>query len=320
MVSFNRGTNALLISAIVSLSLFILYLNHHRISSSFEWANFSKKHPKFAYATFLSSHLDSENSIARDPYVIATRVLNHQLLHHPHTRTRQGIPLLVLVPPHVPPQIQELLASEGATVVPVDYLLPQSWKPHPTSSRWIDQFTKLRLFELTQYDRILYMDNDMLVTRCLDDIFSEKEVATQYSIAGTSDQEGPEGERPKPITSESRLNGGFFVLKPDAQLFQYYRSVLEFGQEERFEASMMEMGLLNYAHRFEGNMPWAPLEPGKWSSNWPSFRDYERGSATLHDKFWEEGNRDWIDRRLVEMWWRIQGQMEGFWMFKGKLL
>jgi alpha-N-acetylglucosamine transferase len=286
---------------------------------------------RYAYATFLSS--GGNETETEDRYVTATRVLGYQIMHHPDTRSKKNIPLLVLMPPHVPPSVRGKLLSEGIQVVLVDNLLPKSWNISPSETRWKDQFTKLRLFEMTQYDRIVYMDNDMLLTHSLDGIFGEPEVVTAYHtknkpknvkedetelpssylIAGVADNGGPGPGHPVEVTNSSRLNGGFFVLKPCKTLFAYYQSVLE--HHDRFDTGFMEMGLLNYAHRVEkGNMPWKTLSPGKWSSNWPTKEDLDRGSATLHDKFWDHGNSGWVDRRLVEMWWRVQGQMEGYWL------
>jgi len=323
-----RRANFVAISCVLVFSFILLSLKYHHIPrSALPLSSSLQTQPRYAYATFLSSRPTGE--IEKDPYVLATRVLGYQLLHHPITKTRRNIPFLVITPPHVPDPIMKLLVSEGATVIQVQNLIPHSWKPAPGQARWIDQFTKLRLFELVDYDRILYMDNDMLLTKCLDGIFDEKEVMTEqvtknatahihkdelvmpprYSIAGAGDQEGPEGERPKKITPYSSLNGGFFIFRPDFRLFDYYRSVLEFGNEGRFDSGMMEMGLLNYAHRSMGNMPWVPLEPGKWSSNWPSWRDYERGAATLHDKFWDPANINWIGASKGR--WRGFGSRQG---------
>jgi alpha-N-acetylglucosamine transferase len=284
---------------------------------------------KYAYATFFSTRVD--NDTADEPYFTATRVLTYQLLYRPETRTRKNIPFLIIVPPHVSERKIKILRDEGATVLVVDYLLPDSWKPDPGVGRWIDQFTKLRLFEQTQYERIAYMDNDMLVTRPLDDIFDEIEVTehatpiteteikedeapypAKYVVAAVTDNWGAGGENhPAPVNNGSQLNGGFFVLEPSIDLFNYYKSVLE--HKDRFDIGFMEMGLLNYAHRRTGNMPWTPLTPGKWNNNWPALSDMQKGSATLHDKFWDPGNKGWIDRELVELWWRVQGQMEGYW-------
>ncbi len=325
----------LLTVLLVSFASIFFYRQKHfllqHIPNTFPSFSSNRDKPRYAYATFLSTrvHNDSED----DPYFTATRVLTYQLLHRPSTRTQLGLPLLVVVPPHVSKRKQQILAAEGATVIPVTLLNPTNWTASPGQARWVDQFTKLRLFELTQYDRILYMDTDMLLTRPLDAVFDEPEVAKpcwtkndsqsmqlreapmpqQYVIAGVTDNEGPGNTHPAPARPGTRLNGGFFVLQPSRTLFDYYESLLQ--SEGRFDPGLMEMALLNYAHRHNGPMPWVSLVPGRWSSNWPALRDWhELGCATLHDKFWSKENKNWIERELVEMWWRVQGQMEGFWM------
>ncbi|KAF1814883.1 nucleotide-diphospho-sugar transferase [Eremomyces bilateralis CBS 781.70] len=285
---------------------------------------------KVAYASFLSTRVTNESEY--DPYFTASRVLAYQLLHHPVTKTRDNIPLLILVPPHVSEHKRKILASEGAQIVPVDLLLPDTPWLSPATDRYDDQFTKLRLFGLEQYDRILYVDNDMLLTRCLDPIFDEPAVMevqttgadpasiesdeaplpSTYLFTGVSDTGG--GDHPFPPVEGDDINGGFFLLRPDRALLAYYKSVLNIPN--RFPSVFMEQSMLTYAHRRDGNMPWRAFEMGKWNTNWPNEKDVEGGTATLHDKFWDSLNKDWIDRKPVEMWWRMQGQMEGFWQGK----
>ena len=263
-------------------------------------------------------------------------MLAYQLLHQAETRTKQGTPLVVIVPPHVSEKKCQTLRQEGATVIRVESLTPSSWTAHPMEERWIDQFTKLRLFSMTEYDRILYMDSDMIVIRPLDDIWKENTVAVprktrnhsstadsfklpaEYVIAGAADNERANRVRPFPVTQHSRLNAGFFVLKPDIDLFNHYISILE-QPKPIFNEAFMEMGLLNHAHRGSGPMPWTALPFGEYTNNWPTLADVEGGSATVHDKFWVPGNKDWIDRELVEMWWRVQGRMEGYWQAKDQV-
>jgi alpha-N-acetylglucosamine transferase len=288
--------------------------------------------PKRAFATFYSTRIQEEDY--DDPYFTATRTLLYQLLHQPNTRTKQGIPLLVIVPHHVSEARRQIFRNEGAIVVPVDSIKPSSWTAHPMEDRWIDQFTKLQMFSMTEYDRILYMDSDTLLTRPLDGIWEEDSVAlpqktklvsmesnsvklpVEYVIAGAADNERAKSNRPTPVTPHSRLNAGFLVFKPDQDLYAYYLSILQ-QRKSSFDDRFMEMGLLNQAHKRRGPMPWASLPSGQYSNNWPQLVDVENGSATLHDKFWTLGNKDWIDRELVEMWWRVQGRMEGYWQGKG---
>lgn len=281
---------------------------------------------RLAYATFLSTRIEDESK--PDPYFTAARVLAYQLLHHPVTRTQRNIPFLVLVPPHVSEAKRERLIKDGATIVPVDLLEAKDDWARPAADRWKDQFAKLRLFEQTDYDRILYMDGDMLLTKPLDGIWDEEVARPQktlhnktnihgdeaplpaeYLLAGVSDTGG--GHHPWPPRKGNDLNGGFFLLKPSIPLFEYYSSVMNI--KDRFDPAFMEQSLLTYAHRRDGNMPWKAFPPGKWNANWPGMQDVKGGAASLHDKFWDSGNKGWIDREVVEMWWRMQGEMEGYW-------
>jgi alpha-N-acetylglucosamine transferase len=290
-----------------------------------------------AYATFLATRLQDPS--AEDAYFTAVRVLNYQLQHSPGTRTRLPIPFLVLVAPFVSEEKRAILTAEGAVVLPVELLESEvaDWV-RPGEERFVDQFTKLRLFEQTQYERILYLDADMLLLRSLDDIWDEPvarevlptlsaapstrpEAVAQldalipdnYTLVGVSDTGGAQHPFPPIITPQ--MNGGFFLLRPCKQLFAYYVSLL--NTPNTFDSALMEQALLNYAHDEGGRMPWQAFEAGKWNVNWPRLRDVEGGAATLHDKFWEAANEKWIERKLVERWWRVQGQMEGYWQKTG---
>jgi alpha-N-acetylglucosamine transferase len=291
-----------------------------------------------AYATFLSTRISDLSQ--EDAYFTAVRVLNYQLQHAPATRTNLSIPFIVMVPPHVAMGKRKILADEGAIILPVDNLEPDTvnWV-QPGSDRFVDQFTKLRLFEQTQFSRILYLDADMLLMRSLDAIWDEPEAVTvhstlavsessatpdiaaleamvpsNYTIVGVSDTGGP--DHPFPPPTGSMLNGGFFLLRPCQALFEYYKALL--NAPNLFDSSLMEQSLLNYAHKQDGRMPWHSFQAGKWNVNWPRWTDVVGGAATLHDKFWQNSNEGWMDRQLLERWWRTQGQMEGYWQEKKK--
>lgn len=328
--------------AFASLILLVSYLHTYRYNGSspslsssllFDQSpipDVAPSRPR-AYATFLSTRISDPNE--DDAYFTAARVLAYQLLHHESTKTHLDIPFIVLVAPHVTVEKQKILADEGATVIPVELLEPDAetnWI-HPGEERFIDQFTKLRLWTLTQFERILYLDADMLLMKSLDGIWDEP-VTNQtyqtlpsdkdssyddpfpanYTMVGVSDTGG--ARHPFPPLTTSQLNGGFFLLRPSLQQFQYYVKLL--NTPFAFDSGLMEQSLLNLAHNSKGRMPWVHFPPGKWNVNWPSWRDVKGGAATLHDKFWSSANVDWIDRRLVEMWWRRQGEMEGYWAQK----
>ncbi|KAE9965271.1 hypothetical protein BLS_007740 [Venturia inaequalis] len=284
-----------------------------------------------AYATLLTTRITDPSQ--EDLYFTAVRVLSYQLLHQPSTRTNLSIPFVVFVTPHVSAEKRATLTDEGAVVVTLELLEPETNWVNPGEARFIDQFTKLRLFEQMQYEQILYLDADMLLTRSLDAIWDEPEAQLifetlpgsrswsdlrltgtsppcTYSIVGVSDTGGSEHTYPPPAGID--MNGGFMLLRPSIPLFEYYVSIL--NTPNSFQSNLMEQALLNHAHKPDGQMPWKSLEPGKWNVNWPRLKDIQGGAATLHDKFWDGGNEVWIERVLVERWWRVQGQMEGFWL------
>ncbi|TLD37730.1 Copper-transporting ATPase [Venturia nashicola] len=232
---------------------------------------------KRAYATFFSTRVD--NDTVQDDYFTAVRVLTYQLLHHPETRTKLNIPLLILVAPHVSEYKRQVLVGEGATIVPVELFLPENNTFSPADARYRDQFCKIRLFAMTQYDRILYMDTDMLLTKSIDGIWDEPSaqqlrstilnnetlikadeapLPPTYLFTGVSDAGG--GSHPFPPVEGKDINGGFWMMRPDATLFDYYRSIMDIPN--RFDSTFMEQAMLTYAHRRDGPMPWTAFPMG----------------------------------------------------------
>lgn len=63
------------------------------------------------------------------------------------------------------------LEQEGATVLVVEKL-GSNWL-QPLADRWKDIMTKLRLWELVQYDRIIFLDADTFLLKPMDGIFND---------------------------------------------------------------------------------------------------------------------------------------------------
>lgn len=186
-------------------------------------------------------------------------MLAYQFLHAPETAA-PGIPFLVLAAHDVAPYKLARLRRDGATVVTVDPITAD-WIT-PDQSRWRDVLTKLRVFQLVQYDKICFLDADTLLFDRMDGIFSdpntdvrrtneskealhdhEGNLPTEYAFAGVPDMWSFEhavpdvdaGEIDELVDEETRkevekelpsLNSGFFVARPDVGLFEYYASLL----------------------------------------------------------------------------------------------
>ncbi|KAK6531662.1 hypothetical protein TWF694_002839 [Orbilia ellipsospora] len=285
---------------------------------------------KVAFATFLAQNTKAKFANEKDNddlYFVATRVLAYQLLHDPQTRSNRSIPFIVLVTSAVSQSKRRTLESDGATVIfAEDVTLPFWVKTGVT--RWKDQFTKLRLFELIEYERIAFLDADTLLTRPIDGIFDdpavkltsgtlaesrraeiksdEAKLPRKYVFATRPDN-ALNGERshPFPPVEGDIFSAGFWVAAPSFELFDYYYSVMNHWR--RFDPHTMEQSLLNYAHRVKGAMPWGRLG-NKWSATWPNHADLKAGVASLHEKFWAAGEED-----MRQMWFDTKDKMERYW-------
>jgi len=126
----------------------------------------------------------------------------------------RAIPITVIVDRRqVSAVTQTRLKSLCEHVIEVDTLLgPQrnndaAASPASSSAPWAaSEMTKLRLWELTQFDGIFYIDADCMVLDCVDDIFDR---CMHSDFAAAPDVFPPD-----------RFNAGVFYLRPSADTFR----------------------------------------------------------------------------------------------------
>ena len=322
-----RFQAALLVVLIIAL--YILTFSPYRLnlrlpSSSYTPASsLSSSQSPYAYVTLLAPHpkLDDEAfPDEEDEYFVATRVLAYQLLHSPDTATNLSIPFVVLVTPDVAESKVERLRKDGVTVKVVEKIEQQWMKPG--MPRWRDMLSKLRMFELTQYEKLLFLDSDMLIAKRMDGIFTdettkplqskpelvkedEAPVPSSYIFAAQTYTD--QRQHAYPMPPSNYFSGGVFLAQPSIELLNYYLSIAEI--EDRFDSNAMEQGLLNYAHRKDGPMPWAEVNY-IYTTTWPSMKEYKAGAHSLHEKWWDLGIQ--LDPDLRKLWFIAKGEMLGF--------
>ena len=304
----------------------------------------SRKHaPKYAYATFLGPSTipttsPSGSTSDEDPYFTSVRLLNYQLLHSSRIRTRRRpqIPFLVLTLPSVPASQISTLTAEGATIVPIQPLdLPPAFDQSTIKrSRFRDVLAKLRLWQLTQYDKILALDADTIILSPLDSIFDDPELSTPmptlqndsnvaglktplpstYLLSASADTWGSQAEWIK-SNHPPYLCACFMLLCPSDAIFAYYEWVLN-QPEAQFEAYYPDQDLLIHAHRPEGNMPWRRI-PVSWSMNDGDTLDEVgldlNSVKSLHVKGWkgaDGGNAG--GKKVQELWNNRVDEMERY--------
>lgn len=195
-------------------------------------------------------------------------------LHRSLKRSETQWPLIVMVTAAIGRETREDLQTHGCVIYPVEPLMPDSKLDHHyASDRFGEVWSKLRVWELTDCERVVFLDADMLVLRNMDELFTldlgEYALAACHAcrcnpnhIASYPARWQPEnchytwqarGE-PAPASLDRYLNGGFLVLKPDQGVFEWLqRKVVAIDDLRRYPFS--EQDLLNevFEHR------WLPL-------------------------------------------------------------
>ncbi|KAF4612817.1 hypothetical protein G7Y89_g15556 [Cudoniella acicularis] len=197
--SFIR-TCALLLLISISLSWF--YLSNRPpvvLNPNYGLLHTTSASSRVAIATFLSGDSSNTENDNDDPYFLAARILTYQLLHDPQTQNNNNtqIPFLILATTSVSERKRTRLTLDGATVIPVEDLPLPSWISTGVT-RWKDQFTKLRIFEMVEYERILFIDADTLLTHPIDGIFNEDIITTPSTTLPSRQNQLRRDEAPLP--------------------------------------------------------------------------------------------------------------------------
>lgn len=126
----------------------------------------------------------------------------------------------------------EPLAAAGCKIVPVAQLpVSEAFKTQhsrravherapftkgekPSFHDPLDNFSKLRLWQLTQYERVVFLDADTLVVRNIDRLFGYPEFCGAPNLYET-------------LADMHRLNSGVFVAQPSEAQFDAMLSVLD---------------------------------------------------------------------------------------------
>ena len=281
----------------------------------------SSRGSRYAYATFLTPRASGLDDPLTDPYFLSVRLLAHQLLRDPTTRTRQAppIPFLVLALPTVPAAQLDVLAADGATIMPIEPLeLPATFDLSVIGrTRFRHVLAKLRLWQMTAFDKVLCLDADTMLFAPLDGLFDHPSLGTSMLTRAVGDEVNnsralDSSSSPAPQLPPTYLLAAstdtwgnqtdwiasgepdflcacFMLLAPSDTMFAHYERVLS-APQPLFQALYPDQDLLIHAHRPDGPMPWRKI-PMQWSANDGALVDESgavQGSVrSLHVKAWK---------------------------------
>ena len=103
--------------------------------------------------------------ITNTKYLSGLLTLDHSLKKH-----KSKYPLVALYTDTFPPEGHAALDLRKIPKKYVKYLLPSVHKDYSADARFYDCWSKLTPFSLTEYDRVVQLDSDMLVLQNMDEL------------------------------------------------------------------------------------------------------------------------------------------------------
>jgi hypothetical protein len=174
----------------------------------------------YAYAAFFAS----------EDFLPAVQVLLHSL-----SATAPAYPLVLgVVEDRISPRV--LAAALRHASMPIEVQVWSAVPPPPAgkqAARWTINWTKLRLWQLERFRKVLYLDADVLVLQNLDDVFD----TAIDRFLGTPDW----GRWTRP--GSTKMNGGVFLFEPSAVQLPFMAAFASRMHQYRSEEA--EQGLLN---------------------------------------------------------------------------
>jgi alpha-N-acetylglucosamine transferase len=217
-------------------------------------------------------------------------------------------PLLVLAPRDV--DGLEALAREGCRIEPVATLpLSEAFRQRhdrdalhrrspfekgekPAFHRPLDNFCKLRLWQLTEFERIVFLDADTLVVKNIDRLLTYPEFSAAPNLYET-------------LADFRRLNSGVFVARPDEATFAAMLARLDAPEAywRRTDQTFLEHWFpdwhgLPYTYNTLQYLFFAIPELWHWPSIHVVHYQYEKPWQTDHPKAERLGP-------LIELWHRV---------------
>ena len=141
--------------------------------------------------------------LSTENYLKGVLVLNKSL-----KKTKARYPLFVLVSPGISEKTVSILSSFEIETIRMTESVALDYGQHNQSaaySHWNNTFDKLYLFNLTQFEKLVYIDSDMLVLENIDELFEREHMS---AVSAGSKYPGNEAWI-------GNLNSGILVIRPD---------------------------------------------------------------------------------------------------------
>lgn len=135
-------------------------------------------------------------------------------------RVNSKFPFYVVITDNISKETEMLLNKyEIKTIRRKSLEIPQTIKQKNSQSffaHWTNTFDKLSIFELTQFDKIIYLDSDMYIRKNIDSLFNKKNMSTPPNR-----KYGPN------ITPPPELTSAILVIEPKNGLLNSFLEIMQ---------------------------------------------------------------------------------------------
>jgi len=230
---YNRDAN-------YKLKKYVRYVEPANENDKYEnWNNNTGN--KNAYLIMFTSEGESVEN-----YYMYTSTIVYRLLHKEGIKTkRNDVDVVVMVTEDVADWKLRGLHNLGAIIKRVNKI--RMGTNYIINRRWRNCYTKLHMFEMTEYETIIYLDSDLLINKNIDELF---DVANEVrNKTGRHDFFGAvtDGSIRRNYNNKERkgmMNAGLMVLTPEVAV---YNDLIELApKKDLYNAGFMEQGLLTY--------------------------------------------------------------------------
>jgi alpha-N-acetylglucosamine transferase len=153
----------------------------------------------------------------------------------------------------------------------------------------LDNFAKLRLWQLTDYDRVVFIDADALVVRNIDRLFAYPEFSAAPNVYES-------------LTDFHRLNSGVFVARPSEATFE--RMLARLDAPDAFWPRTDQTFLQSFFPEWHGLPVFFNMLQYVWF-NLPELWDWKSVHVVhfQYEKPWEKGHAKAARLQpLIELW------------------
>lgn len=155
--------------------------------------------------------------ISTDDYVVGVLALNKCL-----NMVKSKYQLTVLITPNVSNKVVNILKDNNINLLRINSIDLPNWikeknKKNPAWEQWSHTFDKLKMFELTEFDKIVYLDSDMYIRNNIDELFEKP------NLSAVVDRHIGININP----NYQKLTSGTLVITPQNNIIPKFKKIME---------------------------------------------------------------------------------------------